>query len=104
MCSAVVDGVSKQLDQYLKRNGALGNAVVPLQAKYAFSILSGLLPYKGPSMATVAARQKRPPPISRKRSREEPQVLPSKNPYLQSNEANGARRSSRLQAMRDAES
>ena len=99
----MVDGVSAELDEHLKRNGALGNAVVPLQAKYAFSILSGLLPYKGPSVATIAARQKRPASASRKRSREQPQPLPVKNPFLQSKEAIGARRSGRIRAMRDAE-
>lgn len=99
----MVDGLSKELDQYLRRNSALGNAVVPVQAKYAFSILSGLLPYKGPSMQTVTVRAKRPANRSTKRRAVSWETLPSKKPYLQSQDAPGARRSGRIRAMRETE-
>ena len=96
-----VDGVSKQLDQYLQRNSALGNAVVPVQAKYAFSILSGLLPYKGPSVKTVEAKQKSTR-LQRGKKRTAPtlqSVVSVKKPFLTSSDAPGTRRSGRIRAM-----
>lgn len=100
----MVDGVSAGLDQYLKRNSALGNAVIPVQAKYAFSVLSGLLPYKGPSMKTVVASKKRGlPGRKRKRTTETGSVVCIKKLFLASMETPGARRSGRIRAMRDAE-
>ena len=99
----VVDGIPKQLDQYLRRNSALGNAVVPVQAKYAFSVLSGLLPYKGPSMKTVNATKKRLARPKEPRKRKAPEVVAevAKKPYL-GTDAPGARRSGRIRAMRDS--
>ena len=99
----VVDGLPKQLDQYLRRNSALGNAVVPIQAKYAFSVLSGLLPYKGPSMKTVNATKKRPARPKEPRKHRAPAIVAevTKKPYL-GTDAPGARRSGRIRAMRDS--
>ena len=98
-----VDGVSSELDRYLQRNSALGNAVVPVQAKYAFSILSGLLPYKGPSVKTVEAKQKNTR-LQRGKKRTAPTVRPTKKPFLTSSDAPGTRRSGRIRAMVEAAS
>lgn len=56
------------------RNHALGNAVVPIQAKYAFSVLAGLIPYTGPaagcrkgSIKRKAAQRPRKPAAKRPR-------------------------------------
>jgi len=101
----VVDGLSKQLDEYLQRNSALGNSVVPQQAKYAFSILSGILPYKGPSVKTVAAKRKRVRDLAdsthRRKVRSDVQVVVTKTPFL-GTDVPGTRRSGRIQAMREA--
>lgn len=99
----MVDGIPRQLDQYLRRNSALGNAVVPVQAKYAFSVLSGLLPYKGPSVKTVRAAKKRLARSKEPRKRKvvETIVEAAKKPYL-GTDAPGTRRSGRIRAMRES--
>ena len=65
-------GIPSELDEHLKRNHTLGNAVVPTQAKYCFSVLSGLLPYTGPGVASSTSRRRAPagaPRAPRKRAR-----------------------------------
>ena len=59
VCWTQVDGLPQELDGYLRRNHCLGNAVVPCQGKYCFSVLSGLLPYTGPSVAAAKIRRAR---------------------------------------------
>ena len=77
----VVDGGSgRELDESLKRNRALGNAVCPPQAKYAFSVLSGLLPYTGPS---AVVKQLRAPakskPKPKQRAKKHESAKPKRN-------------------------
>ena len=80
-----VDGSSRrELDELLRRNRALGNAVCPPQAKYAFSVLSGLLPYIGPELAVRKSRSAKGKPKSKLKPKRKSKRKPKKKPKSKS--------------------